>query len=356
MKKGKKWYKSVGNWITIVACIILVPILLANLFIIFQSHTNNDKVPSVFGYKPFIVLSGSMEGQILKGDLIITKEVDPSTLKVEDIIAFRDVENTVTTHRIIDIVKSNGTTKFITKGDNNSTQDRSLVDYKDVEGIYVMRIAGFGSIMKSLSEPMTIIILVFIITLGFVIGFVLSVQKDKKKEQEEFLKYKLMKENQDLKNHQVEEKRVEEKNDDLTDMETNKQEMKPEVIQPVNKLAEQEKVETQDEELEELRRMRTQQQENEELERLRKLKEQQERELEELKKQREQEQTQSLDQELEELRKFKLKQEINQKVTEILRSGLPKEEVLRQLRQLQQDSGISNDEFLELLRARRQSQ
>lgn len=353
MKKGKKWYNSIGNWITIVACVILVPILIANLFIIIQSQTNNDKVPSVFGYKPFIVLSGSMEGQILKGDLIITKEVDPSTLKVNDIIAFRDVENTVTTHRIIDVVESNGATKFITKGDNNSTQDRSLVSFDDVEGIYVMRIAGFGSIMNTLSEPITIIVLAFIITLGFVIGFVLSVQKDKKKEQEEFLKYKMMKENQNIKNTEEENtKQIEEqsnaKNDDLLDLEDKKQVPEKKLEQEdLRKPLEQKE----DDELDDLRQMKTQQERNEELEELRRIKEQQERELAELKRRKEQEQ--SLDYELEELRKYKVKQEVNNEVTEILKSGLSKEEVLRKLRELQQNSGLSNDEFLALLRARR---
>lgn len=194
MKKGKKWYQSFSNWLVILACIILSIALLMNLFIIVQSKTDKDKVPNVFGYKPFIVLSGSMEGKIHKGDLIITKMVDPTTLKVNDIIAFRDVENTVTTHRIIDIVENNGKTQFITKGDNNSTQDRNLVSLNDVEGIYIGRLAGFGSIMNSLAQPTTIMALVLLITVIFVIGFMLSVQKDKKLEREEFLKYKAMKE------------------------------------------------------------------------------------------------------------------------------------------------------------------
>lgn len=195
MKKGKKkWYKSFSNWVVLVISIILIIILLSNLFIIFQSKTNKDKVPSVFGYKPFIVLSGSMEGKIHRGDLILTKTIDPKTLKVNDIIAFRDAENTVTTHRIIDVVESNGKTQFITKGDNNSTQDRKLVNLEDVEGIYITSIPGFGNIMNSLSDPMTILSLSLMITVIFVIGFMISVRKEKKEEREEFLKYKMMKE------------------------------------------------------------------------------------------------------------------------------------------------------------------
>ena len=194
MKEGKKWYQSFSNWLIIVGCVILIPILVINLWIMFQSKTNSDKVPSVFGYKPFMVLSGSMESDIHKGDLILTKETNPADLAINDVIAFRDAQNTITTHRIIDIVENDGQTYFITKGDNNSTQDLNLVAYEDVEGIYVGRIPGIGSMMDSLSKPTTIIILVFGITAIFVIGFMISTKKQRDAERREFLEYKLRKE------------------------------------------------------------------------------------------------------------------------------------------------------------------
>ena len=197
MKKGKKWYQSVSNWIVIVACVILIPMLIMNLSIMFKAKTNEDVVPSIFGYKPFMVLSGSMETEIRKGDLIITKIVDPSALQVDDVIAFRDAAGTVTTHRIIDVVVKDGQTYFITKGDNNSSQDRNLVELKDVEGIYIGRIPGIGSIMKKLSEPMTIVLIAFIITIGFGIGFMISTKKRQEIERQEFLEYKRMKELQE---------------------------------------------------------------------------------------------------------------------------------------------------------------
>ena len=125
-----KWYRKPGNWITIVICIILIPLLIINASIIIQANTNKDEVPSVFGYKPFIVLSGSMEYEIHQGDLIFVKTINPETLKEKDIIAFRDQQGTVTTHRIIDIVNKNGETYFITKGDNNNSQDQNFVEFK----------------------------------------------------------------------------------------------------------------------------------------------------------------------------------------------------------------------------------
>ncbi len=197
MKKDKKWYQKVSNWLIIIVCLILIPILLINIYIMYQAKTNKDEIPSIFGYKPFIVLSGSMETKIFKGDLIITKIIAPETLKVNDIIAFRDAEDTVTTHRIIDIVDKEGITYFITKGDNNNTQDQNLVELEDVEGIYLFRIPGVGSIMNSLSEPTTIIIILLGVTLIFIIGFTISTKKQRDLEHKEYLEYKRMKEEQE---------------------------------------------------------------------------------------------------------------------------------------------------------------
>ena len=190
----KKWYQKISNWVFIVLFILLFPILIMNLWVMFQAKTNPDEVPSIFGYKPFIVLSGSMETEIYKGDLVIVKNILPETLQVNDIIAFRDAEDTVTTHRIIDIVNKEGVNYFITKGDNNNTQDQNLVEYSDVEGKYVLRIPGIGSIMNSLAKPTTILIVLMGITLIFVIGFTISSKKQRDLEKAEFLEYKRQKE------------------------------------------------------------------------------------------------------------------------------------------------------------------
>lgn len=193
MKKGK-WYTKVSNWLFVIVCVVLGLILLGNLAIMYQANTNKDKVPSIFGYKPFMVLSGSMESEIRKGDLIITKLVDPETLKVDDVIAFRDAQNTVTTHRIIDIVERDGEVYFVTKGDNNASQDRNLVTLDDVEGIYITRIPGVGNMLNGLAEPTTIVIVVLGITVIFACSFLISNKKQVSQEQLEFMEYKRQKE------------------------------------------------------------------------------------------------------------------------------------------------------------------
>jgi len=56
MQKAKKI-------LSILILIILIPILLISLVILINSYISPNEVPSFFGWKPFIVLSGSMETQ-----------------------------------------------------------------------------------------------------------------------------------------------------------------------------------------------------------------------------------------------------------------------------------------------------
>ena len=86
----------------IIVITVLLIVLIINVSIIIQTKTKPNLVPNILGFKPFIVLSGSMESKINVGDLVFVKEVNPSKLQVGDIIAFRDSENIVTTHRIVD--------------------------------------------------------------------------------------------------------------------------------------------------------------------------------------------------------------------------------------------------------------
>ena len=68
--------------------IIILPILIVNLVLIVKTKMYPNKIADFLGYRPFIVLSGSMETKINIGDLIIVKEVDSKNIKKGDIIAF----------------------------------------------------------------------------------------------------------------------------------------------------------------------------------------------------------------------------------------------------------------------------
>ena len=168
MKKSKKeiFFKSLKIFLVSILSIIL----LFNIYIMIQAKSSPNKVPSIFGYKPFVVLSGSMEKTINKGDLIFVKKINTYKLKVGDIIAFRNNDNTVTTHRIKEILKSSNKICFKTKGDNNNDVDQEITCSNLVEGKYVSKIAKIGSLVIFVQEPMgfTIMMLTILIICVFI--------------------------------------------------------------------------------------------------------------------------------------------------------------------------------------------
>lgn len=52
----------------------------------------------------------------------------------------------VVTHRVMEIQNENGELSFITKGDNNNTEDQVPVSASDLIGVYQSRIPGAGNV------------------------------------------------------------------------------------------------------------------------------------------------------------------------------------------------------------------
>ena len=161
---------------------ILLIILIINVSIIIQTKTKPNLVPNIFGFKPFIVLSGSMESKINVGDLVFVKEVNPSKLQVGDIIAFRDSENIVTTHRIVDIETKDNELCFVTKGDANNANDDGIVYSNMVEGKYQTKIAKLGNAILFIQQPVGFVIMLMAILIICLLVYLCQSKKVTKEE------------------------------------------------------------------------------------------------------------------------------------------------------------------------------
>lgn len=201
MYKDSNKDKGIWKIVKIIFFAITIPLLIIAISIMYKANKYPDKVPDIFGIKPMIVLSGSMETEIFTGDLVFVKEIDTDTLKVNDVIAFRNEKNTVTTHRIIEKVQQNGKQYFKTKGDANSSEDADLVSMESVEGVYIGKIGGLGNTMMFIQKPIGLAMIILIILLiGFILLYITNksnndkMNEEDKKEFEEFKKYKKEKE------------------------------------------------------------------------------------------------------------------------------------------------------------------
>lgn len=143
MKEKGALLQKIITAVSILLCVIFIPLLLINVTLIAKSYIHPDQVPDFMGYKPFIVLSGSMEPGIMTGDMVFVKNTDAGNLQKGDVIAYKSGD-AVITHRIIDVTSENGEVRYITQGDANDSPDQTSVKPSDVEGIYQTRIAGAG--------------------------------------------------------------------------------------------------------------------------------------------------------------------------------------------------------------------
>lgn len=122
MRKAIKVLKIIGNvvlWL-FVAFAIFVTVL------VFSAQGNKDGLPDIMGKSLVTIQSDSMSPVFKKGDLIIDKILtaeEKKNCKVGDIITMYydidgDGEEEINTHRIVEVYEENGTTYYITQGDN----------------------------------------------------------------------------------------------------------------------------------------------------------------------------------------------------------------------------------------------
>lgn len=139
-----KTVKRIWNIITsiIVALAVLLAIALVGV--------------RLFGFQVFTVLSGSMEPTYHVGSLIYVKDVDYTDLEAGDVITFMLDEDTIATHRIVEVVPDDtdsSVLRFRTKGDANEAEDGSLVHYKNVIGTPVFTIPKLGYLANYIQNP-----------------------------------------------------------------------------------------------------------------------------------------------------------------------------------------------------------
>ena len=179
---------KVLNIIAIVVSVLLLPILITNCLLIVKGMLNSDEVPSLGKVTPLVVLTESMEPEIMSGDLIICKKINAGDVKEDDVISFFDPEgngSSVVTHRVIALVIEDGAlVGFRTQGDNNDIEDRLTVPTENLVGLWTgKRFGGLGNLVLFTQSPAGIIIFLVFPICAIVLYEVLRRQKQDKDKQ-----------------------------------------------------------------------------------------------------------------------------------------------------------------------------
>ena len=230
--------------IGIVLIVLMLPILILDAVLLIKSAVNPDDVPSVFGYKPLVIMSESMEeitseeallkqeiarktledpnfiwttnDPFYKHDLIFVKETDihdylksKGEADIEEVnkelvgrtIAFKDFntqgEWSVIVHRIAKVARvseldkslgydTESGWKIYTYGINNPSVDNGSIDPDIIIGEWHgSRVGGVGELVAFLQTWYGIVIFV-VVPIGVIILFdVITSRQQAKKQQEE---------------------------------------------------------------------------------------------------------------------------------------------------------------------------
>lgn len=108
------------------------------------------------GLEPFVVLSGSMRPVYDVGSLIYVRPVDYKDLKAGDDITYMLSQDTVVTHRIIEVLADEedpDTIRYVTQGVANNVPDGTPVHYKNIIGKPVFAIPYLGYVSNYIQNP-----------------------------------------------------------------------------------------------------------------------------------------------------------------------------------------------------------
>ena len=139
-------------------------------------------IPSIWGEKPLVVISGSMEPTIHVYDVVLNKAVNsPEEIKVGDVITFISTssisEGLTVTHRVQDIKIVNGEYEYVTKGDYNPTADSSTAKYGNVIGKVAFKIPQLGRVQFFVASKAGWFFVVLLPAMGVIVYDVLKLFK-----------------------------------------------------------------------------------------------------------------------------------------------------------------------------------
>ncbi len=155
-----KFIKFLLKFIKVVVWIFVLLVI----FVILVQRIFNNRV-SIGSFRMFTVVTGSMEPVYKVGDVVISKEVDPSTINEGDDVVYlgekNDFKDKIVTHRVIKIEDKDGEYYFTTKGVNNDYSD-PVISSNQIYGKVVYKPVVLSFLSGILNTKLGFYLLIFV--------------------------------------------------------------------------------------------------------------------------------------------------------------------------------------------------
>lgn len=170
MKKVRNIISNIFVWLIVAVAVCMM------IFTVISVNTFDRSDREIFGYSAYIVMSDSMsKTDFDAGDLVLIKNVEPSTLKEGDIIAYvsqnQDNYGETVTHKIRSLTtNAKGEPGFVTYGTTTGNDDSIVVTYPYILGKYqghIPKIGAFFHFLKTIPGYVICILMPFALLIVF---------------------------------------------------------------------------------------------------------------------------------------------------------------------------------------------
>lgn len=141
-----------------------------------------DKAIDIFGFKPLVVMSGSMSGEFEVMDMLVVGNADPNYLKAGDVITFyppNATDEKYISHYIAEITPNENDWEIRTKPNLTEQWDDWVLSSENIIGKELFVIPKIGYVVLPLQDPR---ILINLTGLVLIIIAIIVVIKAKPKE------------------------------------------------------------------------------------------------------------------------------------------------------------------------------
>lgn len=188
-----KFIKFLLKFIKVIVWIFVLLVI----FVILVQRIFDNRV-SIGSYRMFTVVTGSMEPVYNVGDVVISKEVEPSTINKGDDVVYlgekNDFKDKIVTHRVIKIENKDGEYYFTTKGVANDYSD-PVISSDQIYGKVVYKPVVLSFLSGILNTKLGFYLLIFVPVAFLIFLEILDYIKRKEGELDEGEKEEVKEEN-----------------------------------------------------------------------------------------------------------------------------------------------------------------
>lgn len=168
LNKIAKMVLKILYQLLIIICVLLI------LIIFFQKLSDNNK--TIFGYRIFRVITGSMEPEYEVGTVVISKEVKASDIKVGDDIVYLgkygEYNGRIIMHQVIAIdEKDNGELNFHAAGLYNTSIEDPQISESQIYGVVRFQSSILTLLYKLATSIYSAFIIITILVLNVFVSF-----------------------------------------------------------------------------------------------------------------------------------------------------------------------------------------